>query len=115
MGIIKDMLAKRIAELGGDWLEHLDAVIAAYNKLDHGALHGHAPGEVQGDDELRFQLRMENANQRYENVQRANERADKLENKGGFRTLLQPLALKRRRACPTGAAKCTRYKLFPGA
>ena len=49
MGIIKDMLARRIAELGGDWLEHIEAVITAYNKLDHGALHEHAPGEVQGD------------------------------------------------------------------
>ena len=105
MGIIKDMLARRIAELGGDWLDHIEAVIAAYNKLDHGALHEHAPGEVQDDDELRFQLRMENANQRYENVQRANVRADKLENKGGFRTLLQPLALKRRKGVPNWSSQ----------
>ena len=100
MGTIKDMLAKRMSEMGGDWLTHLEPVVAAYNKLDHSALHGHAPGEVQDDDDLRFQLRMENANKRQENVRQAAERQEKLEEKGGFRTLKEPLAMKRRAGMP---------------
>lgn len=100
MGVIKDMLARRISELGGDWLTHLEPTIAAYNKLDHTALHGHAPGEVQDNDELRFQLRNENANRAFENVNRAETRAEKLENAGGFRTLTQPLQFKRRAGIP---------------
>ena len=70
-GVLKDMMAKRIAELGGDWLTHLEQTIATYNKLGHAALHGNAPHEVMGGDELRFDLRMENANRRIENVMRA--------------------------------------------
>ena len=64
-------------------LTHLGPVVAAYNKLDHAALHGNAPGEVEGNDELRFQLRVENANRRIENVQRAQQRAEALDTKGG--------------------------------
>ena len=44
MSTIKDMLARRRGELGGDWLEHLQPVIDAYNQLDHSALHAtHQP------------------------------------------------------------------------
>ena len=100
IGVIKDMLAKRTTELDGTWLTHLDPVIKAYNKLDHSALHGNAPGEVKGNDELRFQLRMENANDTFENAQMANARREKLTEKGAFRTLLQPFAIKRRKGVP---------------
>ena len=93
---VKSMLAKRIGELSGDWLTHLEPVVAEYSKLDHAALRGNAPREVEGNDELRFQLRVENANKRIENVQRAQQRAEALDTKGGFRTLNQPLAIKRR-------------------
>ena len=77
-------MAKRISELGGDWLTHSEPTIAAYNKLDHSALHDNAPREVMGDDELRFDLRRENANRRIENVKRARERAAQLEEKRRF-------------------------------
>ena len=80
---VKSMLAKRIGELSGDWLTHLEPVDAAYNKLDHAALRGNVPGEVEGDDELRFQLRVENANKRIENIERAQQRAEALDAKGG--------------------------------
>ena len=104
-GVLKDMLAKRISELGGDWLTHLEPTIAAYNKLDHSALRDDAPYGAMGDDELRFDLRMENANRRIENVKRAQERAAQLEEKGGFRTLLQPMAFKRRAGIPNWSSE----------
>ena len=100
MGVIKPMLAKREAEMDGDWLTHLQPVIEAYNKLDNRALHEHAPGEIQDDDELRFQLRVENANKHHENVQQAEKRQGKLEDLGAFRTLKEPMSFKRRAGIP---------------
>ena len=82
IGVIKDMLAKRTTELDGNWLTHLDPVIKAYNKLDHSALHGNTPGEVTCNGELRFQIRMESANDAFENAQMANARKEKLVEKG---------------------------------
>ena len=100
MGTVKEMLTRRQAELGGDWLTHLEPAVDAYNKLDHSALHDSAPREVQGNDDLRFQLRMENANKHHDNVQQAEARREQLEEKGGFRTLKEPLAFKRRAGIP---------------
>ena len=70
MGTLKDMLARRGADAaaGGDWLTELPKAVASYNKLDHSALHDNAPGEIEGDKDLRFQLRYENAEKRMENV-----------------------------------------------
>ena len=58
-----------------------------------------------GDDQLRFDLLMENANRRIENVKRAQERAAQLEEKGGFRTLRQPMAFKRRAGIPNWSSE----------
>ena len=91
--------------MGGDWLTHLPAVVDAYNKLDNRSLHEHSPSEVQDDDELRFQLRMENANKRAENVAQANDRQEQLEEKGAFRTLKEPLAFKRRAGIPNWSSE----------
>ena len=73
MGTLKDMLARRGADAaaGGDWLAELSKAVASYNKLDHSALHDNAPGEVEGDKDLRFQLRSENAEKRMENAEQA--------------------------------------------
>ena len=68
-------------------------------------MHDNAPSEVMGNDELRFDLRMENANRRIENVKRARERATQVEEKGGFRTLLQPMAFKRRAGIPNWSSE----------
>ena len=98
------MLAKRIGEMGGDWLTHLEPVIAAYNKLDHAALHNNAPSEVMGDDELRFRLRVDNANNKFEKVQQSDGSTQGLEAKGGSRALKQPLSFKRRAGIPNWSA-----------
>ena len=100
MGTLKLMLARKEAEDGGNWLTNLQPTVTAFNKLDNRNLHEHAPDEVMGDDELRFQLRMENANKHADNVRRANERGEKLEDMGGFRTLIEPLSFKRRAGIP---------------
>ena len=106
------MLAKRTTELDGTWLTHLDPVIKAYNKLDHSALHGNAPGEVKGNDELRFQLRMENANGTFENAQMANARREKLAEKGAFRTCCSRSPLSVGRVCLIGATTYIRLNQY---
>jgi len=107
MRTLKEMLARRGADAasGGDWLDELPKVLASYNKLDHSALHHHAPSEVKGDDDLRFQLRYENAEKRMENAEQAQDRKRKLESVGAFRTLLQPTAFKRRAGVPNWSSE----------
>ena len=107
MGTLKDMLARRGADAaaGGDWLTELQKAVASYNKLDHSALHDNAPGEVEDDKNLRFQLRYENAEKRMENAEQAQERKRKLEATGAFRTLLQPTAFKRRAGVPNWSSE----------
>ena len=107
MGTLKDMLARRGADAaaGGDWLEELPKAVSSYNKLDHSALHDNAPAEVEGDKDLRFQLRYENAEKRMENAEQAQERKRKLEATGAFRTLLQPTAFKRRAGVPNWSSE----------
>ena len=102
MATVRDMLARRGADAaaGGDWLAELPKAVAAYNKLDHSALHDNAPGEVEDDKDLRFRLRYENAEKRMENAEQAQDRKRKLEATGAFRTLLQPTAFKRRAGVP---------------
>ena len=75
MGTLKDTIARRSADeaAGGDWLAELPKAVASYNKLDHSALHQNAPGEVEDDEDLRFQLRYENAGKMYDNAAQAQE------------------------------------------
>ena len=99
MGTLRLMINKRLADessSGEDWLAALQPVLSGYNRLDHHALHDHAPNEVADNDALRFQLRHENATNMYENARAAEKRETKLESAGSFRTLLHPTAIKRR-------------------
>ena len=85
------------------------------NKLDHSALHGNAPSEVEGDKDLRFQLRYENAGKMLDNVAQAQERKRKLEATGAFRTLVQPTAFKRRAGVPNWSSEVhTTTNVTPG-
>ena len=70
-------------------------MIDAYNKLDHNALHGNAPNEVPGDDDLRFKLRVGNAGRQTEIIQRPQARQRNLEEKGGSGRSFNP--------CPSNA------------
>ena len=107
MGTLKEMLARRSADeaAGGDWFAELPAAVDSYNKLDHSALHQHAPAEVAGDDDLRFQLRYENAEKTLDNIENALKRKQKLETMGAFRTLLRPTAFKRRAGVPNWSSE----------
>ena len=61
-----------------------------------------APEDVEGNGELRFRLRQENAGKKQENVELATKRREKLEAEGGFRTLLRKEGVFRRAGCPIG-------------
>ena len=107
MGTLKDMLARRGADeaAGGDWLAELPKVVQSYNRLDHSALHNNAPGEVQGDEDLRFKMRYENAEKMQDNAAQAQGRKRKLEATGAFRTLLEPTAFARRAGVPNWSSE----------
>ena len=109
MGTLKDMIARRSADeaAGGDWLTELPTAVQCYNRLDHNALHQHAPAEVAGDDDLRFQLRYENAEKRFDNIE--TQRSARKSSKQWAPT--EPCCNRRRsrdvQECPTGPMKCT--------
>ena len=100
MGVLKDRIAVIAAEAGDSWLDALQTAVNARNSLDAKSLLDNAPEDVEGDDELRFRLRQENARKRQENVELAIKRKEKLEAEGGFRTLLQKEGVKRRTGLP---------------
>ena len=107
MGTLKDMLARRGADAaaGGDWLTELPQAVQSYNKLDRSALHQHASSEVKGDNDLRFQLRFENAEKSMANAGHAQERKRKLESTCTLRAFLQPPAFKRRGGVPNWSSE----------
>ena len=79
-------------------------MISAYSKLEHNALHNIAQEDVARDDDLRFRLRMGNADNHIENINQSHDRTRKLEAEGGFKTLNQPLSFKRRTIIPNWSA-----------
>ena len=64
------------------------------------------PDDVEGDEDLRFDLRYKNAHMRQENVQLSKTRGENLEQQGAFRTLLRPTTGFKRRA---GQRRSTRF------
>ena len=90
---------------GGKWAQELDAVIAGYNRSDHNALMQAEPNEVAGNDQLRFALRYENANKMQHNFQLMQKRQEDLQRAGGYRTLINPLAFRRRAGQPNWSSE----------
>ena len=97
IGTLRATLCRRTAE-GGTWWEELDAAVKSMNESEHPALFMAEPGEVTGDDDLRFDLRYHNAEMAEENKEQAEKRGQQLQAKGAFRTLLPPKTGFRRRA-----------------
>ena len=97
IGTLRATLSRRTAE-GGTWWEELDAAVKSMNESEHPALFMSEPGEVTGDDDLRFDLRYHNAEMATENQEEAEKRGERLRAKGAFRTLLPPKTGFRRRA-----------------
>ena len=97
IGTLRATLSRRTAE-GGTWWEELDAAVKSMNESEHPALFLNEPGEVTGDDDLRFDLRYHNAEMATENQEEAKKRGERLQAKGAFRTLLPPKTGFRRRA-----------------
>ena len=97
IGTLRATLSRRTAE-GGTWWEELDAAVKSMNESEHPALFMNEPGEVTGDDDLRFDLRYHNAEMATENQEEAKKRGERMQAKGAFRTLLPPKTGFRRRA-----------------
>ena len=97
IGTLRATLSRRTAE-GGEWWEELDAAVKSMNESEHPAVFMNEPGEVAGDDDLRFDLRYHNAEMATENQENAKKRGERLQAKGAFRTLLPPKTGFRRRA-----------------
>ncbi|MEM1009604.1 MAG: transposase family protein [Myxococcota bacterium] len=104
IGVLKEAMAQeQVDARSGDWdTEMLRKVVAGHNMIGHAALTGAAPREVEGNDHLVFFLRRRNLQRRAHNAQRRNDKAEKLQELGGFRTLVKRRGgLPRRRFQPT--------------
>ena len=76
MGVLKDRIAVVAAEAGDSWLDALQTAVNAHNSLDAKALLDNAPEDVEGNDELRFRLRQENAAKTQEKLELATKRRE---------------------------------------
>jgi len=97
IGTLRATLSRRTAE-GGPWWEELNAAVKSMNNTEHSALFFEEPGDVEDDENLRFDLRYHNAEMAAENQEQAEKRAARLKAKGAFRTLLPLKTGFRRRA-----------------
>ena len=103
---VRSALGRRTLQTdGGNWAQELDAVIAGYNRSDHSALMQAEPNEVAGNDQLRFALRYENANKMQHNFRLMQKRQEDLQRAGGYRTLINPLAFRRRAGQPNWSSE----------
>ena len=82
-------LKKALFRTGDDgisnWAERLDRVVAGINKTPHGHLKGSAPNDVEGNDQLKFSLLKEAAQDLQHNQKLIRNRAKKLQDDGAFR------------------------------
>ena len=106
--MLKDRIAVIAAEAGDSWLDALQTAVNAHNSLDAKALLDNAPEDVEGNDELRFRLRQENAGRRHGNVELATKRREQLEADGGSGRCCRRTASRGARACPIGPRTCTK-------
>jgi hypothetical protein len=113
---VRGALGRRTLQTdGGNWAQELDAVIAGYNRSDHSALMQAEPNEVAGNDELRFALRYDNAQKMQHNFQLSTKRQEDLQKAGGYRTLLNPMAFRRRAGQPNWSADVHTVQSTEGA
>ena len=97
IGELRAVLSRRTTD-GNPWYEELDKAIESMNSTEHCSLFMREPDDVEGDEDLRFDLRYKNAQMRQENVQLSKTRGENLEQQGAFRTLLRPTTGFKRRA-----------------
>ena len=94
----KQQLARiQVAENTRDWATLVPRAVTAYNNTVHSSLVGRAPGDVASDDDLTFILREKAANDIQKNQANIENRGNRLQRLGGFRTELanQPRGFER--------------------
>ena len=85
---LKRKLAELAAKLGSPWSSLLDRAVQGLNDTPKPVLHGDAPSEVRGDDEVGFMLQQDQARSIQHNKKLTTRRQTALEDAGGFRVPL---------------------------
>ena len=70
------------------WINYLSKATSAYNKTPHGTTYGEAPEDVADESIVKFRLLQDNALKLKRNSRQLQQRQEKLEAAGGFRTML---------------------------
>ena len=85
---LKQKLSQMVA-VGGTWVSNLPRALAGINNTPKpGVLHGAAPKEIRGDDERRFMLLQDQAQNMKHNTALGKRRTEKLQSTGVFRAPL---------------------------
>jgi hypothetical protein len=93
---LRPMLARIQAEESTeDWASEVARAVAAYNRLQHGHLHGRSPDEVDSDKALQFSLQKEAAEDLQHNSDMIAKRDARLSAAGHFREELPPQKFRR--------------------
>ena len=88
IGALKRTIAQEMAEDGGgNWVRHLAPAVKARNASSHSHLMGSEPREVEGNEELRYELQKQAGYDRKRNVDVHQDRLVRLRQAGFFRVV----------------------------
>ena len=112
IGTLKQALTRRIAAGGTNWASELVAATKGQNATSHSTL-GVAPEAVAHNDDIRFSLRLKNAEMTADNQEKAKTRQERLEAMGAFRVYVEQAGPRARGDKPRWSLEVHQVKNFP--
>ena len=110
---LKRALTRRVAAGGESWASELEKAVKGLNSSSHSALQGEEPRDVAKNDDLRFSLKKEAAEDAAENAEMIQARQTALEKAGAYRVHQPPSGGLRQRADKPSWSDIRYVKDFP--
>ena len=110
---LKRALTRRVAAGGQNWASELEKAVRGLNSSSHSALQGEEPRDVATNDDLRFSLKKEAAEEAAENAELIQARQKALEEAGAYRVHQPPAGGLRQRADKPSWSEIRYVKDFP--
>ena len=110
---LKRALTRRVAAGGESWASELEKAVRGLNSSSHSALQGEEPRDVATNDDLRFSLKKEAAEDAAENAEMIEARQKALEKAGAYRVHQPPSGGLRQRADKPSWSDIRYVKDFP--
>ena len=110
---IKRAMTRRVAAGGENWASELGKAVKGLNASSHSALQGEEPRDVANNDDIRFSLKKEAAEDAAENAEMIQARQTALEKAGAYRVHQPPSGGLRQRADKPSWSEIRYVKDFP--